>query len=96
MRLRSGPRALWLVRHGQSEGNVIRSTAEAEHREEYVLGGRDADVPLSELGERQATALGRWLAERPREELPTVVVTSPYLRARQTAAHALAAARDAS
>jgi broad specificity phosphatase PhoE len=95
MRLRSGPRALWLVRHGQSEGNVIRDRAEGEHQEEYVLGMRDADVPLSALGERQATAFGRWLAEQPRDRRPTAVLSSPYLRARQTAALIVGSAREA-
>ncbi len=95
MRLRSGPRALWLVRHGQSEGNVIRTAAEAGRQEHYVLDGRDVDVPLSPLGERQATAFGRWLAEQPPDRRPTAVLSSPYLRARQTAGQILAAAREA-
>jgi broad specificity phosphatase PhoE len=46
--------------------------------------GRDADVPLSPLGERQSSALGRWFADMPADQRPEVVLTSPYLRARQT------------
>lgn len=45
------------------------------------------DVPLSALGEEQAAALGKWFASRPASERPTAVLTSPYVRARQTAAH---------
>jgi broad specificity phosphatase PhoE len=89
---RHGPRALWLIRHGQSEGNVIRDDAERRDAEEYALGSRDADVPLSDLGRGQAEAFGRWLAEQPRERQPDVVLVSPYLRAAQTADLALAAA----
>jgi broad specificity phosphatase PhoE len=42
------------------------------------------DVPLSELGERQALALGRWFASQPELLRPDVVMTSPYLRAQLT------------
>lgn len=92
VRMRRGPRALWLVRHGQSEGNVIRDAAEAALEERYELTSRDADVPLSDLGRRQAQAFGRWLAKQPDGEHPTFVLTSPYLRARQTAQGLLEAA----
>ena len=89
---RDGPDALWLIRHGQSEGNVVRDEAERREAHDYVLGSRDADVPLSELGRRQAEAFGRWLAEQPRETQPDVVLVSPYLRAAQTADVVLATA----
>jgi broad specificity phosphatase PhoE len=46
---------------------------------------RDVDVPLSELGQRQARALGEWFAKLPEEERPEVILSSPYVRARQTA-----------
>ena len=49
------------------------------------IAERDVDVPLSPLGERQSDALGRWFAALPRRAAPTVVLCSPYLRARQTA-----------
>ena len=57
----------WLavVRHGQSTGNVTAQEAETAGVEEIDIPERDADVPLSDLGVRQATALGRWLASRP-------------------------------
>ncbi len=80
------PERLWIVRHGESAGNVARDQAEAEGRAVIDIPMRDADVPLSALGERQARAVGRWFARQPEDERPTVVLASPYLRARQTAA----------
>ena len=79
------PASLWVVRHGESAGNVARDAAEAAGAERLELTHRDVDVPLSELGERQAAALGRWTARQPADEQPTVIWTSPYVRARQTA-----------
>ena len=79
------PASLWVVRHGESAGNVARDAAEAEGLERLDLTHRDVDVPLSELGRRQAAALGRWTAQQPADEQPTVVWTSPYVRARQSA-----------
>lgn len=46
---------------------------------------RDVDIPLSELGLRQAEAVGHWFAAMPQEERPEIVIASPYVRARQTA-----------
>ena len=86
------PASLWVVRHGQSAGNVALEEAEAEGLERLDLSHRDVDVPLSDLGRRQAEALGRWIAEQPPEEQPTVLWTSPYVRARETAELALKAA----
>jgi broad specificity phosphatase PhoE len=79
------PNVLWIVRHGQSAGNVARDAAEAAGHAVIDIAQRDVDVPLSELGARQATALGRWFARMSEEERPTVVLSSPYLRARETA-----------
>ena len=86
------PASLWVVRHGESAGNVARDAAEEKGLERLDLSSRDVDVPLSELGRRQAEALGRWAAEKPEDERPTVVWTSPYARARQTAEIAIATA----
>ena len=80
------PDRLWVVRHGESSGNVARDAAHEANLLRIETGGRDADVPLSPLGERQSDALGRWFASMPPRERPEVVLTSPYLRARQTAA----------
>jgi len=80
-----GPKSLWLVRHGESAGNVARDQAEQQGLHTIELVGRDIDVPLSQLGERQSHALGRWLKALSPEQRPSVVLTSPYVRARQTA-----------
>lgn len=77
------PSILWLVRHGQSAGNVARDHAQAEGLHRIGLTARDVDVPLSELGREQAAALGKWFARH--RERPEVVLASPYVRARQTA-----------
>jgi len=77
------PSVLWVVRHGQSAGNVARDLAQAQGLHRIELAGRDVDVPLSELGREQAASLGKWFAGR--EERPEVLLSSPYLRAMQTA-----------
>ena len=79
------PERLWLVRHGQSQGNVARDRANAAGHSVIALDVRDVDVPLSELGERQALAAGRWFAQLPENERPEIILSSPYIRARQTA-----------
>jgi broad specificity phosphatase PhoE len=84
--------ALWLLRHGQSLGNVANDRARAEDLERLDLVDRDMDVPLSELGQEQARAFGRWLAEQPDDATPDVIVTSPYVRAADTARLVLDAA----
>jgi 2,3-bisphosphoglycerate-dependent phosphoglycerate mutase len=75
---------LILVRHGQSEANVAFPEADAASRLESGLTGRDTDVELTEVGREQARAIGRWLAALPAGDRPEVVVTSPYLRTRET------------
>ncbi|PZQ63291.1 MAG: histidine phosphatase family protein [Phenylobacterium zucineum] len=79
------PERLWIVRHGESAGNVARDLADAAGLVRIDIAERDVDVPLSKLGERQACALGHWFSELPEPERPEVVLTSPYLRARTTA-----------
>ncbi|WP_034608983.1 histidine phosphatase family protein [Cellulomonas sp. URHD0024] len=83
-RRHSGVRELILVRHGESVGNVAATEAERAGREELQLETRDADTPLSPLGEQQAAAFGSWLMER-RGDGPDVAWCSPYVRAVQTA-----------
>jgi broad specificity phosphatase PhoE len=79
------PETLWLVRHGESAGNIAREAALSAGLHEIDVRVRDVDVPLSPLGERQAAALGRWFGAMPRANRPTVILTSPYLRALRTA-----------
>ena len=86
----TGITELWLVRHGESRANVAASRAERELREDIESEWRDADVPLSELGEEQARALGRALEGLDPDSRPGTVWTSPYVRARETMAIALA------
>jgi broad specificity phosphatase PhoE len=79
------PQEIWLVRHGQSAGNVARDAAEAAAGLHIDIAERDVDVPLSELGMRQSEALGAWFASLPAHGQPNVVLYSPYVRAAQTA-----------
>src|SRR3982751_3182270 len=85
------PSTLWLVRHGASVANQIRTEALGRDVHEVDLTHRDVDVPLSARGERQASALGRWFAGLPESERPSVVIASPYLRAVSTAERIVAA-----
>src|SRR5687767_11596907 len=86
------PDRLWIVRHGQSAGNVARDAAESSRLDLIDLATRDADTPLSELGLEQSRALATWFAAMPEEARPTTIFTSPFVRSHQTAqsvAHAL-------
>jgi probable phosphoglycerate mutase len=78
------PAALWLVRHGESAGNVARDRAEAAGLPLIELAGRDMDVPLSPRGREQAAALGRWFGRLPAVRRPNVIFCSPYVRATDT------------
>jgi hypothetical protein len=71
------PDILWIVRHGQSAGNVARDAAEAAGLPLIDITTRDMDTPLSELGREQAQALGRWFAEMSPDRRPSVVLCSP-------------------
>ena len=79
------PERLWLVRHGQSQGNVARDAADQAGAHEIDIDVRDVDVPLSGLGLKQAEAAGRYFAALPPGERPEIILSSPYVRARQTA-----------
>ncbi|WP_460398244.1 bifunctional RNase H/acid phosphatase [Actinophytocola sediminis] len=68
------PTRLFLLRHGQTELSVERR-----------YSGR-GDVPLTELGERQAKSAGLRLAAIEGIDASTPIVSSPLGRARQTAA----------
>jgi phosphohistidine phosphatase len=66
-----GPRLqLYLLRH-------------ADAGDPAAWPGDDADRPLSKKGRRQARGIGQWLQSR--GKLPGIVVTSPKVRAAQTA-----------
>jgi len=86
---------LHLVRHGESAANVAAAAAERSGAEALDVPWRDADVPLSATGEEQARALGTWWRATVDDPDRTVVLSSPYLRARRTVELALTEAGDA-
>ncbi len=79
------PASIWLVRHGESMGNVADSAAHSSGAGRLELDVRDPDVPLSDTGRGQAEALGRHLAALPAGERPTAALSSPFVRALTTA-----------
>jgi probable phosphoglycerate mutase len=79
------PDLLYVVRHGESAGNVARDAATAAGHHLIDINVRDVDVPLSDLGKEQSRALGRWYGGLEKSAQPEIVLTSPYLRARDTA-----------
>jgi len=79
------PSVLWVVRHGQSAGNVARDAADEAGLARIALTHRDVDVPLSKLGREQAASLGRWFASAHEDGRPEVMLASPYIRAVETA-----------
>jgi broad specificity phosphatase PhoE len=89
LRLQDGPSSLVLVRHAQSVGNVADEEARRQGASRLDLDARDADVELSEAGRGQAAALRTWLERADEGERPTLVLSSPYRRARGTARIAL-------
>src|SRR4051794_41888914 len=74
------PSRLWLVRHGESAGNVARAAADSAGIGMIDIPVRDVDVPLSALGRQQAGALGPWFARLPEEERAQGGLASPHLR----------------
>lgn len=79
------PETLWIVRHGQSAGNVARDAAEAAGLPRIDIDFRDIDTPLSPLGIEQSEALGEWFSQLGAARQPEVIMCSPYVRARETA-----------
>ena len=79
------PKKIWIVRHGESAGNVARDLADGAGHSRIEIADRDVDVPLSELGMRQSEALAQWFADQAQSERPNVILASPYRRAVQTA-----------
>ena len=64
------PQSIWIVRHGESAGNVARDLADKAGHSRIDIAERDVDVPLSDLGVQQSEALGQWFAAQP-ESAPT-------------------------
>jgi broad specificity phosphatase PhoE len=80
---------LVVIRHGESAGNAAAAEANAAGAEVISVDRRDADVSLSPLGLQQARALGTALRPLVIGEPRTIVWSSPYARARETATAAL-------
>jgi broad specificity phosphatase PhoE len=85
-----GPAELVLVRHGESVGNLADAAARKKGAGRLELSARDADVELSDAGREQATALAERLVEMVHDARPSLVLSSPYRRASETARTALA------
>ena len=79
------PHSITLVRHAQSVANVADQEARERGAGRLDIDIRDADVELSDNGRRQADALARWFSDAAPEDRPTLVVSSPYRRAYDTA-----------
>jgi broad specificity phosphatase PhoE len=79
------PERLWIIRHGESAGNVARDEAHARGADRIELSMRDVDIVLSARGEEQAKALGDWFARMDASDRPDVLLASPYVRAQATA-----------
>lgn len=70
------PSRLWLVRHGESAGNIASELARQSGVTHIDIASRDADVELSERGIEQSRALGHWFAAHPPGERPEIVLSS--------------------
>lgn len=79
-----------LIRHGESIANVAATAAEAAGAQTIDVTARDADVPLSALGEHQAASLRPRLQDELGGEWDRALIwSSPYRRAVNTAQLAL-------
>jgi broad specificity phosphatase PhoE len=89
------PNIMYVIRHGQSERNVMKDKAKAAGTAPVWSDGiRDQDTPLTPMGRLQALSVGVELNRRhPSPAIATIegkqvvdtIFVSPYLRARQTA-----------
>lgn len=78
--MKRGPQRIYLVRHGESEGNVDKTTH---------FRKPDHAIELTDIGHRQAIAAGAFLRQHFHESgllgSPIRLWSSPYKRTRQTA-----------
>jgi len=79
------PSRLWIIRHGESAGNVARYEVHAHGADRIELSARDVDIVLSQQGEEQVQALDAWFAKAEPDNRPDVMLASPYPRACATA-----------
>lgn len=93
-RLSVMPARLVLVRHGESDANIINRRLKIDVNDEYPAGFSaipDREIRLSDTGRAQAGDTGRWLREQYPEGFD-VIYTSDHTRAKETAAHLCIAA----
>lgn len=84
------PKNLFLVRHGQSEGNLVRKQFEESGNESFFsdefLGLHESQYALTELGVSQAKKAGDWFRANDFTLFDRMLVSN-NVRAMQTAAH---------
>lgn len=83
------PNNLVLVRHGQSEANVLQSASKAGDESLFtdeMMNYPDRSWRLTAKGVEQAQASGEWIVKNISEYFDRYIV-SPFIRTRETAAH---------
>lgn len=84
------PKNLILVRHGQSEGNLVTKQFEESHNEAFFsdefLGLHESQYSLTKLGISQAKKASEWLFKNKFTNFDRMLVSN-NVRAMQTAAH---------
>lgn len=84
------PKNLYLVRHGQSEGNLVRKQFEETGDESFFndefLGLHESQYNLTDLGVEQAKLAGKWLKENCSSNFFRKLVSN-NVRAMQTASY---------
>ena len=81
------PLDLYVIRHGESEANVIINAGEQGDNSLYTQDNvtvPDRSWRLTATGRKQADCIGRWLVAQ--QELFDRYLVSPYVRTRETAA----------
>ena len=81
------PLDLYVIRHGESEANVIISAGEQGDNSLYTQDNvtvPDRSWRLTATGRKQADCIGRWLVSQ--QQLFDRYMVSPYVRTRETAA----------
>ena len=81
------PLDLYVIRHGESEANVIISAGEQGDNSLYTQDNvtvPDRSWRLTATGRKQADCIGRWLVAQ--QQLFDRYLVSPYVRTRETAA----------
>jgi broad specificity phosphatase PhoE len=88
------PRRLALLRHGESQANLINRAIKKKIISEFppqYLATPDREIRLSRKGQAQAAVTGKWLAEQYPDGFDAIFVSN-HARAMETASLACAAA----